>query len=836
MNRKNKFIEDSKNRRDDNQNPNINENNNFSLYNSKKENIINELKQKGYNEIQIDDILDTIMRNTINERPPLIDEKKHLNKQESHTLDSDLSSDKKFQGLIKKNKKLEYIINNNSKYKNSLIIKTENSESKNNNKIKPKINCAKIYINASSEKNREMILNSNEKNSENKNNGKIQNFKKYRNVPHITTPTNNKIQLNSKRINYLNKFCKNQNNSNRIEENKKEILKKFQFELNNNNKNQRNELYNNYNFKIIFDSKKNKDSMDNIGYLEIHNNSHCNSSREGMGPCIKSRNIYNEENKNNSSNIFSLKQKILSVNQVSFDFNEIKEEKENNEINKDVEAEENNKDNKDNKDNDIKLNEENSKDEKHKKKRNKGKYLKKNEFKKNKEKKNLQDNMSSKFINTKKIFSSIADNRKEISNKNKKTSIFMIRKQKTEEEEKLAKKNIAIFEIKQNEKKPCKNNDNNDIIKCEKNNKSKSLSKMNNIENKNGNIKQFEIDDHLKRSLSNYNHNFVNINLCKDLRNNSTFYRIRGYTNKENSCIKLRNHLHKEPENINLQIKSSFENLGINNKESEKNILYNKIIRMKTFENADSSSLNDLNKLNHIMVTSYNIKNKNSLDEEELDNISNTNNKINNNNNKKAQKYINAKTEDNLNVYFKTIKKYDNGIYEGSMLNDKREIKGIMVYSNGAKYEGQWRNDKKNGKGIFTSPHYYNCKNKVGMKYEGEFKDDKFEGYGVTNYTNGDKYEGEWKNNKQYGRGIVSYFDGSKYDGEWRDGKFEGIGIFYLKNGERYEGRFVNNKYNGYGKYYYNNGDYLEGIFKNDHPRGNCILHKSDGTTVNVQH
>ena len=62
------------------------------------------------------------------------------------------------------------------------------------------------------------------------------------------------------------------------------------------------------------------------------------------------------------------------------------------------------------------------------------------------------------------------------------------------------------------------------------------------------------------------------------------------------------------------------------------------------------------------------------------------------------------------------------------------------------------------------------------------------------------------------------------------------LAFFYLKNGERYEGRFVNNKYNGYGKYYYNNGDYLEGIFKNDHPTGNCILHKSDGTTVNVQH
>ncbi len=49
------------------------------------------------------------------------------------------------------------------------------------------------------------------------------------------------------------------------------------------------------------------------------------------------------------------------------------------------------------------------------------------------------------------------------------------------------------------------------------------------------------------------------------------------------------------------------------------------------------------------------------------------------------------------------------------------------------------------------------------------------------------------------------------------------------------EGRLFDNKYNGYGKYYYNNGEYLEGIFKNDLPRGNCILHKNDGTSVNMQ-
>ena len=32
------------------------------------------------------------------------------------------------------------------------------------------------------------------------------------------------------------------------------------------------------------------------------------------------------------------------------------------------------------------------------------------------------------------------------------------------------------------------------------------------------------------------------------------------------------------------------------------------------------------------------------------------------------------------------------------------------------------------------------------------------------------------------------------------------------------------------------NGDWLEGIFKNDRPSGKCLLHKADGSIVNVTH
>ncbi len=227
------------------------------------------------------------------------------------------------------------------------------------------------------------------------------------------------------------------------------------------------------------------------------------------------------------------------------------------------------------------------------------------------------------------------------------------------------------------------------------------------------------------------------------------------------------------------------------------------------------------NKSNNIIYSNYNL---NNLSKDNL---------LNNNTNLTLNE---EESKDNLILYPNQIKEYFNGKYDGIIINNKREIRGTMLYYNGAKYEGEWKNDKKNGKGIFITSHYFNCKNQVGMKYEGEFKEDKIEGIGIGTYSNGDKYEGEWKNYKPYGRGKVVYMGGASYDGEWMNGKFEGLGVFYLHNGERFEGKFSDSKYNGYGKYFYNNGDYLEGIFKNDRPFGNCLLHKLDGQIINLAH
>ena len=142
-----------------------------------------------------------------------MEERSNSNIQETSKIDNDLPSSEKLginQGISKENKKMENT-NTNSKYKNSFIIKTENSKRKNYNKNKINYNCAKMYVNTSSEKDRNYYLNSNGDISLNKNanecNGKIANFKKYRNVLHITS-IDNTLELkkiNIKYGNYVNK-------------------------------------------------------------------------------------------------------------------------------------------------------------------------------------------------------------------------------------------------------------------------------------------------------------------------------------------------------------------------------------------------------------------------------------------------------------------------------------------------------------------------------------------------------------------------------------------------------------------------------------------------------
>ena len=116
-------------------------------------------------------------------------------------------------------------------------------------------------------------------------------------------------------------------------------------------------------------------------------------------------------------------------------------------------------------------------------------------------------------------------------------------------------------------------------------------------------------------------------------------------------------------------------------------------------------------------------------------------------------------------------KLYYNGKYKGDFLNNKREGKGIYIFSNGDKYEGHYKNNLKEGFGIYSY--------KNGDIYEGNFKNDKYEGKGVYKYSNGDIYEGEYKKDLRDGKGIYIYNKRNKYEkyeGQWSEGKKQGKG------------------------------------------------------------
>ncbi|MBR6784208.1 MAG: leucine-rich repeat protein [Clostridia bacterium] len=76
--------------------------------------------------------------------------------------------------------------------------------------------------------------------------------------------------------------------------------------------------------------------------------------------------------------------------------------------------------------------------------------------------------------------------------------------------------------------------------------------------------------------------------------------------------------------------------------------------------------------------------------------------------------------------------------------------------------------------------------------YEGEIVDGQFHGYGVYRWSNGASYEGEWKNGNFRGHGVYRWADGDVYDGEWKDDKRHGNGKWIYADGSYFTGVWEN--------------------------------------------
>ena len=181
-------------------------NNNQAIHNRKKEKIIKDLKLKGYNEREITDIFEIFLSNSIDKE---ISEKVEEEKHQSINLNKNIIVAVN-KNIKNKHKKFNYNSSNsrpNLSYKNTLLVKTENSEYKTNNtnnKNKSKINYLKVNINSSSEKYR--LLKIKEKNEK-----KYINSNKRNNIPYNMRDIQRQNNINNEGLKYPKKFISDRN-------------------------------------------------------------------------------------------------------------------------------------------------------------------------------------------------------------------------------------------------------------------------------------------------------------------------------------------------------------------------------------------------------------------------------------------------------------------------------------------------------------------------------------------------------------------------------------------------------------------------------------------------
>ncbi|MBO5613382.1 MAG: OmpA family protein [Prevotella sp.] len=199
-----------------------------------------------------------------------------------------------------------------------------------------------------------------------------------------------------------------------------------------------------------------------------------------------------------------------------------------------------------------------------------------------------------------------------------------------------------------------------------------------------------------------------------------------------------------------------------------------------------------------------------------------------------------------LNGY--QVKEYSDGLYEGYLVNGKRNGPGIFHWKSGECYTGQWKNDKREGRGMHRkSPgepirhvgQYINGKLE-GEQAEYDINGDiriglvdengRFAGKGKMIYSNGSIFVGNFHYGYPEGMGTLTYKDGSRYVGSFRSGFFHGSGILNYADGSRDEGTWrVGSLTNGI--HTFPNGSKYEGEFKKGTGTGKGIFYLSDGAS-----
>ena len=145
---------------------------------------------------------------------------------------------------------------------------------------------------------------------------------------------------------------------------------------------------------------------------------------------------------------------------------------------------------------------------------------------------------------------------------------------------------------------------------------------------------------------------------------------------------------------------------------------------------------------------------------------------------------------------------------------------GVMKYRDGGLYDGELLNYRRNGKGKMV----YSRLNKDFRKYDGFWKDDMFNGKGTLFKTNEEVYSGDFENGLMHGSGELGLKDGDKIKGRFVSGVLIS-GKHTFNDGSYYIGQFNKDKnMHGRGSYQYLNGDQYTGDFENGVIKGKGLM------------
>ena len=168
------------------------------------------------------------------------------------------------------------------------------------------------------------------------------------------------------------------------------------------------------------------------------------------------------------------------------------------------------------------------------------------------------------------------------------------------------------------------------------------------------------------------------------------------------------------------------------------------------------------------------------------------------------------------------VKVLNEGVYQGELLNDLPNGKGILLEGTNY-YIGEFSSGIKSGQGrIVTSEYWYEggfCNGNFegegsikffdGFEQTGFFFNGKIHGSGIELFNNGEKYKGEFCNGLKHGFGEVLY-SGLRFCGEFSEGVAHGKGEILFDDGSRFQG--VYDKGIGNGEFTSNSGEILKGI------------------------